>query len=459
MELRYIYDRYLRPNLEPLGLAIEIEGFNLTSTGRDQPATIKRVDEADLDVILTSRSTEYLIYRGLTRYRTAALASYQPLHIGRDSRGAGEVLDAFACGTPEVPNEARYDFSIAPLIYNDAHTFASFFVEETTTCDTFLILTALDSGDVRLFQHIFRDALASRGACMPDSIVVPENTSDYSDVIARLDSLNREGACVMFLGISSDSLSPLLQQYARFIDEERRGRLDTTFITDYRLLQRAQNDSQQKIKELLSSSFRAHTFLYSFSTDDNHSLASKLNARYLDEHYSAVYERECGGEGDSECAMYPPAYIASNPFVLAYHADIMTASVLAMVKAHVDADFGDVSPKDLRDAFLSITSGRVSATPCSWTDIDACFDDLVRKKEIHYTGLSSPMVIGEDARMKQLYEVLSFGRLNTQGDYVESAIYKADEMRGNYENAPPPMQGVGCSYTPLMCGAQTETQE
>lgn len=403
--------------------------YDVENQEESLPTATAAMMKDDLDIILTMQSS-----------RHAAAVSFNEadrLILGVYNRRADVVLEELeeqkSGGYPALDD--RFDFTIAPIQYNDQATIAHY-LSTRDVCRN-LVIPIENSRDTDRLRYILTENEARRhGICVDRIDVATLEDGTPADLIEEFARIDTPEHCVFIVGRH-------LEVLADYIDHAKeRGTAPQMHVVAS--ASRINPTTIAAYPSLFDKAWREKYILLSFSTDkeDVGQFESEL---YVQTRYQDLFEQHCQGVDvatDFPCidGLYDdfstPDRLLINKFTLNYRRDLLTLSLLAAYRARLR--FGEgFSRAQLRDSFLAVIEHEPDHTACDRTTIEDCFARLLARREVRFDGSSSPMQLGEDGRMLRLYETMHFDKL-TEGaepefDMDRRVDYSGKQMLANHQ--------------------------
>ena len=438
---QHIYETFLDQRLSPLlRLAdLEVELDYLTFPRGDESAALaalERLAASDTDVVITNGNEAYSLAAS-----SDLLRAHRMLVLGAFNRGASHIIPTF--GEVAPPLSERWDFSIAPLPFNDQATDAAFLSEEVR-CLYLVDVDNADSEIAELTALIDAQEAPRHGMCAT-RIILPNasaENSSFSPIFDQLDSINDEDFCVRLSSSDADTVLAVLDGWEEHLmSRERSPRL--TFLLDKKWLLEENTEERARIAELLSGFYAPHSIFFSYEPELP--ALNEVVGRYIAQDYSPFYHA-LGCTASDTCDLLSPEVLRSQALAVGLHIDLIVVATLALHRTHVFESYrvtapgaahsprgerADATREDLRDAYLDITREDTSQGPCDFDKLSTCFTLQRANERVRYNGLASSMTLGADGRMNSLHEELVYERFDNGGGLIESKKFSNDEMRTN----------------------------
>lgn len=422
---QYVIDEVLNPLLKEYNEQAELIVLRDDGDPLKIESNAKSLLSQDVDVVLTYNSTQHLIVKQVFENTNVLIFS-------RFNRRTDVILKEFSEGIPRP--EGRTDFSIAPLIYNDVATLVKHAKEELG-CTAIATLLSGEEDDRRFYTILSREEASKYGLCYRGELDLPQDPLQSYDIyVDQLVSLESSNLCFIAAFLQEDVFRPLLQAYQQRLRNEQR-QTTLQFIANARIL-RSSNESSRLLQQLILEDFKDNFTFYRYDIDDARVVS--FVDRYITQSYEDKYESYCKDD-PTGCGLPTPSGLKGNPFEITLVTDLTTLGVLSVFHAKQNHP----SPTHLqhRDSFLDLLKEDSQYLVCQYPKIFECFTRISTNKPTHYTGLSSPMILGNDSRMKSLFETMEFQTLPPEWESIEdplniTARYDTTAMLAAYEATP-----------------------
>lgn len=427
MIIQYTLDNHLNPILQNYGHAAELIRVNHKTTDpQELQQAAKRLYDADVDVFLTVDSNAY-------EASETVFGGTEVLRLGRYNRRTDTVLEELTQSI-NTPLELRYDFSIAPITYNDNATIAHF--SQQLGCRA-ITNTRLETRDYsRIVEALLKDLAPAYGMCWNGAIGVVNNTTNPGMVGEKIYDLNQANHCVYDHLVLPSLALQYLQRYQTLLEMNNQPNQSIFFFSDG--LFRSQNTDYKLMVDFIRQNFRENSYFVGFKITND--AIDTFTSDFRNSFYNQTYQERCGSNPD--CGLPTPESFDISAFRVAYGADLITMATIALFTTRLNTAPTTFIPHDAtRDAFLDSLKRDPQHTSCKYPLINQCFSRLALGNKINFDGLSSQMNIAEDARMESLDEAMTFRTIpeNWNGTYeglTLDSIYQRDQMRNAYVNAP-----------------------
>ena len=383
-----------------------------TGTEESRREEVGKLLAQDVDILLTYFSSVYQFAKEMSAQRKTLIlgsqnrqASVITQERAQEARWAMEDAMRMGDSLPALPdfktfqanlfayNEDRYDFSLAPVQFNDTTAVVNH-AREALGCQTISMILDGKNSTQLLYDALLKEEAARQGLChLPylDIAERPEVALNYTKELDRLGQLNRPGHCIW---ISVGRQTGVLALFELW---EMRGAQ-----TEFKVI------AQEGSKEFLEgfdgytrSGLRGQATLYQYLAASP-KFQAPVEAFFRD--YPQRRFEWC--PDPSQCSLFTPEELRADAFAtVGRHTDLFTWAVLSAYSAQ--ATYGRVlTPTQLRDASLDLIS--LEGTLCDSTSYRDCFSRLQDGKPVHFEGLTSPMTLGLHGRIDRSYSKMSF---------------------------------------------------
>lgn len=346
------------------------------------------------------------------------------LQLNVYNRGASLVLEELEQTLPSL--DTRYNFSLVPIPYIDFATWSRYIAQEGQCASVTLVHT--NDSTNQLSARLFHQEMPRHGVCLRDPIPIPEALQpSYEDV---LETLGQRGADCVYLRSSAEVAEAIWRQWADQCYGSDAPCSQIRWLLGKSLYLGALEPSPQA-QELYSAMRGALVLSYPL----DHPTVDQFLREFLPI-YEQIHARLCPPElPEGDCKLMPPEELpeGSNPLRIAYNYDQAMLAILSWERAWLRDEDGVITRQELRDSLLKITAVGPEHGVCSYPDVGDCFLRLSTGKEIHYSGISGPLIFGADARPVSLHESMLFQNLESNGRLTDLMYYPQKEMVASWE--------------------------